>query len=77
MEADGNVTQTMNFILTAELLFREQIIKAYLLTCEGSSELMDRWEDETDRQNYIFHIHVENNPERTWKKREARMNTLT
>lgn len=58
MEADGSVMQAVNFILTAELLLREQIIKAYLLTGEGNSELMEGWEDGTDRQNYIFHIHT-------------------
>lgn len=41
MEADGSVMQAMNFILTAELLLREQIIKAYLLTGEGNSKLME------------------------------------
>lgn len=48
MEADGSVMQAMNFILTAELLLREQIIKAYLLTGEGNSELMEEWEERTD-----------------------------
>lgn len=63
MEADGNVVQAMNFILTAELLLREQIIKAYLLTGEGNSKLMEGWGDGTDKQNYIFHTHIQNNSE--------------
>lgn len=45
MEADGSVMQAMNFILTAELLLGEQIIKAYLLTGEGNRELMERWKN--------------------------------
>lgn len=58
MEADGSVMQAMNFILTAELLLGEQIIKAYLLTGEGNRELMERWKNLTDKQNHIFHTHL-------------------
>lgn len=55
MEADGSVMQAMNFILTAELFFREQIIKADLLTGEGNGKLI---RDEKIGQTYLLHTYI-------------------
>lgn len=55
MDADGSVTQTMNFILTAELFLREQIIKADLLTGERNSKLIrDEKTGQIDQITYFL-----------------------